>query len=261
MSELHLPEIYPHCKQLNNNYVKGKNMEDTSKTIESNEYLTTADKEALARNDHDYINAKGAKLYGEQSYAQAVEYYHLAAAMGNVNSISNLGYCYLYGRDIPQDISMAISYFKISTAKGNPDAAYKLGDIYSRDKWGLEDKELSIYYYRLAVKFITGQSLEALDDFYFYLDELADYPSLCFALARELGTGGSLIKNIPLSYQFLQYAKLGYEKELGREFEMYRESYESVLELMQKPEYDEAREEFERKFSGDEVFDYLNPQE
>ena len=124
--------------------------------------LTQADKITIEGGDDIYINAKGAKLYGNQLYSQAVEYYRLGAAMGNLDSVSNLGYCYLYGRDIPQDTALAIAYFKIASEGGNPDTAYKLGDIYSRDKWGLADKELSIYYYSLAMKYIIGSDCNCM---------------------------------------------------------------------------------------------------
>jgi len=216
--------------------------------------LTQADKVAIERKDDDYINAKGAKLYGNQSYSQAVEYYRLGAVMGNSVSISNLGYCYLYGRDIPQNTALAIAYFKIASEEGNPDAAYKLGDIYSRDTWGLEDKELSIYYYSLAVKSILGSDWQLRDELY-YADALQYYPSLCFALARELAKGEAFIANIPLSYQFLLHAKIGYEKELAQGFEMYRQSYESVQNLMVDPQYDEVRDKYDEIYFGDEEDD------
>ena len=203
--------------------------------------LTKTDELAIERNDDSYINAKGANLYGEQSYSQAVEYYHLGAAMGNSDSISNLGYCYLYGRDIPQNTALAVAYFKIACEKKNPDAAYKLGDIYSKDKWGLEDKELSLYYYSLAVEYITGSEWQTRDSLY-YNDELQNFPSLCFALARELGNDGNMFNNTPLSYQFLLYAKIGYEQELANGFGMYEKAYDNVIELMADQQYDEFRD-------------------
>lgn len=207
-------------------------------------FLTTADQVAVNRDDHAYINAKGAKLYGEQTYSEAVEYYHLAAAMGNVDAISNLGYCYLYGRDIPQETSLAIAYFKLASSKGNSDPAYKLGNIYSGDKWSLKDSELSLYYYKLAASYILGDCWQSFRDISF-VDELQRFPSLCFALAREMGKGGALLTDISLSYQYLQHAKLGYETGLENGNEMYRQACEAVLEFMQDPQYDKVKEQFE----------------
>lgn len=85
---------------------------------------------AVSLEDSNYINGKGAKLYCGGRYKSAVEYYRLAAAMGNVQATANLGYCYLYGRDIEPNLSLAIAYFKIASVNDNIDAAYKLGDIY-----------------------------------------------------------------------------------------------------------------------------------
>lgn len=218
----------------------------------NNNSLTKTDELAIERKDDTYINAKGANLYGEQSYAQAVEYYHLGAAMGNSDSISNLGYCYLYGRDIPQNTALAVAYFKIACEKKNPDAAYKLGDIYSKNKWGLEDKELSLYYYSLAVEYIIGSGWQARGSLY-YNDELQNFPSLCFALARELGNGGNMFNNTPLSYQFLLYAKIGYENELANGFGMYEKAYNNVLELMADAQYDEVRDYYNSVYLTNDI--------
>ena len=48
--------------------------------------LTPADMNAVSLEDSNYINGKGAKLYCGGRYKSAVEYYRLAAAMGNVQA-------------------------------------------------------------------------------------------------------------------------------------------------------------------------------
>lgn len=53
-------------------------------------FLTVTDNNAVLLDDSNYINNKGANLYRPDTYLEAVEYYRLAAAMGNVHSISNL---------------------------------------------------------------------------------------------------------------------------------------------------------------------------
>ena len=122
--------------------------------------LTATDFNAIDLLDSNYINSKGAKRYIEEDFMTAVEYYRLAAAMGNPQAISNLGYCYLYGRDIEPNLSLAIAYFKIAARHELVDAAYKLGDIYGSDKWGVKDKEMSNYYYRMAISFIIDEEWE-----------------------------------------------------------------------------------------------------
>ena len=119
-------------------------------------FLTKTDNNAVLLGDSNYINNKGANFYRPDTYMEAVGYYRLAAAMGNVNSISNLGYCYLYGRGIEANLSLALAYFIVAANKGDVDAAYKLGDVYGSDKWGIKDQEMSIYYYRMAASFSVG---------------------------------------------------------------------------------------------------------
>ena len=92
--------------------------------------LTPTDMAAIKEGVMGYLTNKGASLYNENTYYKSVEYYRLAAAMGEIHSISNLGYCYLYGRDIEANTSLAIAYFTIAAQKGDIDANYKLGDIW-----------------------------------------------------------------------------------------------------------------------------------
>ena len=204
--------------------------------------LTKTDKLAIERNDDCYINSKGANLYCKSEFKDAVEYYHLAAAMGNVQAISNLGYCYLYGRDIPQNIDLGIAYFKIAAAKGNIDANYKLGDIYSRDKYVKEDKELAIYYYRNAASFIID---EWDKHSIMWNDELETYPSLCFALGRETMPNGDMNTDCIVSYAFLLKAKKGYEKYLNDGDIFYKDCYKKVVELLDDRWFNSIKKEFE----------------
>ena len=46
--------------------------------------LSETDKEAISLGDSNYINNKGAVFYNQENYGASVEYYHLAAAMGNL---------------------------------------------------------------------------------------------------------------------------------------------------------------------------------
>ena len=53
-------------------------------------------KVALEDFNSDYFNSRGAELYRDEEYETAIEYYRIAAAMGNVQSLANLGYCHYY---------------------------------------------------------------------------------------------------------------------------------------------------------------------
>lgn len=201
--------------------------------------FTETDMNAMLLHNSAYLNNKGAKLYVEQKYAEAVEYYRIAAAMGNTQSISNLGYCYLYGREIEQNTSIAIAYFKEAARRGNVDAAYKLGDIYSRDKWDKKDTEQSLYYYNVAAGFISDAFGPDLSSG--LINAFTEYPSLCYALGRENALGGNMPTDIELAFKYLIAAKYGYEKRLANGETMYQESYEGVVELMNDSQFDSVR--------------------
>lgn len=196
--------------------------------------------QAVFLRDAAYFNRRGATLYGAGAYKQAVEYYHLAAAMGDVNAISNLGYCYLYGRDIEPDLSLAMAYFEVAVMCGNPDAAYKLGDIYGSDKWGVKDKEQSVYYYRKALSFITDEDWEH-ETLIKSCNELQMFPSLCYAMGRELSKGGAMPTDLGKAYQFLKLAEIGYRRELDEGNAMYAEAYEGVVNLLLEKQFNKVR--------------------
>ncbi|HEL9634645.1 TPA: sel1 repeat family protein [Streptococcus suis] len=212
--------------------------------------LSVTDYKAMENNDSGYLNSKGADFYREGDYTNAVAYYHLAASMGNTDAMSNLGYCYLYGRHTEPSASLAIAYFTLAAKKGNIDAAYKLGDIYGRTKWGSQDIELSLYYYRLAVSYLLEDPLEALYDIT-WCQALENYPSLCLALGKTMILGGQLFVNLDLAYQFLVFARKGYEIELQNRGHYYQSVYEDVVELLGHSQFDRVRHKWDDVFDGE----------
>ena len=218
--------------------------------------LTPTDMKAINLSDSNYLNNKGAKYYSSENYDEAVEYYRIAATMGNVLAISNLGYCYLYGRKIEKNLSLAIAYFKIAAMKNDVDAMYKLGDIYGSDKWGVKDQEMSAYYYRNAASLVIHADLESNKTLY-WCTELHKYPSLCFALGRELSKDGDMPTDLELAYQFLKHAEIGYKRDILNFNNMYKQSYESVLKLLADSQFDEIREIYDDRFNDD----YYNDEE
>ncbi len=213
--------------------------------------LSSADMKAISLNDSFFINNKGANYYVNDDFEKAVEYYRIASAMGDVHATSNLGYCYLYGRSIEQNLSLALAYFNIASRKNDIDATYKLGDIYSSDKWGIQDKELSVYYYRLAADLIIGNNPDKI----VWITELRNYPSLCFALGREMSLNGSMATDIESAYQFLKHAEKGYRNELNNGRKMYEQAYESLLEWLADPQFDPVRELYDEYYNEDDEND------
>lgn len=180
--------------------------------------LTEADLVAITNQDHDYLNNKGADYYKHEDYATAIEYYRLAASMGNVYSMSNLGYCYMYARSVEKNMSLAIAYFKLAASHGNIDALYKLGNIYRKNEM---DLELSNYYYQKAIQAIYEQC-----------EEPENYPSLYFSIAKEHMPEGSLLTDLDTAYEFLNIAKAGYEKEIMNGARFYQKAYDQVIGLL-----------------------------
>lgn len=206
--------------------------------------LTPADFAALASKDDGYFNQKGARHYTMSNYTDAVQYYHIAAAMGNCDAISNLGYCYLYGRNMEQNTSLALAYFSIAASHGHIDALYKLGDIYSRDTWVTKDVELSTYYYLKAANFIVDQNWSTNPEVILAYTELQDYPSLCFALGRELLPKGTLFTNVEAAYLFLKHAEHGYQTFITNGQTMYEKSYKHVQELLAQSQFNDFRKKY-----------------
>ena len=196
--------------------------------------LTEADILAIERGDYDFLNNKGAKYYTEADYESAIEYYRLAAAMGCVYSISNLGYCYMYARSIEKNMPLAMAYFKIAAQKNNIDAQYKLGNIYEKGADGIEkNEELAIYYYTLAIQTINDS----------YVEEPERYPSLYLSVAKAHMPGGIMICNLKDSYRFLQIARRGYEIEKAEGVKYHTDALEATLRLLEDQCFDSIREE------------------
>ena len=81
------------------------------------------------------------------------------------------------------------------------------------------------------------------------------YPSLFFAVGRELKSGDMMNKNLTESFEFLKIAEKGYKSAIANGAEMYKESYENVLKLIEDPEFVEAKKDFENKYVSE---DYEN---
>lgn len=72
----------------------------------------------------------GAEAYQDGDFQSAIMYYERAADAGNIKALSNLGYCYYYGRSIPVDKEMARMYWEKAALLGDVCATYKIGDMY-----------------------------------------------------------------------------------------------------------------------------------
>ena len=195
--------------------------------------LTQTDKQALYNDGAEYFTDKGARAYSREEYQEAVEYYRIAATLGEPQAIANLGYCYLYGLAIERNIDLAIAYFEIADSVGNVDALYKLGSIFQSDKWGYKDNERAIFYFQNAVFEVLGSKEYDIKNNEFLLE----YPSLCLTLGQAHMKDGILQTNLKLAYVFLEKAKEGYTEALANHMKMYEGAYHRTLELLNNPEF------------------------
>ena len=185
--------------------------------------LTAADNLAILKLDEDFLLNKGAALYAEEKYNQAIEYYRLAASMGSAQANSNLGYCYMYARSIPKDMELALAYFKIAASQNCVDALYKLGNIYKHGAENVEpDLEMAMLYYTNALEEIGTQNLDALR-----------YPSLLFSVAKEHMPGGSLYCDLAGAYTLLMLAQQGFETEIAEGIHFHHASLDECTALLE----------------------------
>ena len=189
--------------------------------------LSDADFVAIRGKDSDFLLNKGADKYGND-YEESIEYYRLSAAMGNPQAISNLGYCYLYGRSIEPNVSLALAYFTIAADLGVIDALYKLGNIYSSDEFVDKDEELEKYYYEKAV--------DALLDSY---SDYEDYPSLSLAVGKETMEDGLFDTDLDRAYFLLKCAEKGFKKYIDNGDDFYEDHYAETLDLLEDKQFDD----------------------
>ncbi len=64
-----------------------------------------------------------------QSYAEAVQWFRLAAAQGDADALFNLGVCHVNGDGVPQDYHEALRLYKRAAAKGHPGAAGAVDEL------------------------------------------------------------------------------------------------------------------------------------
>ena len=181
-------------------------------------------KVALEDFNSDYFNSRGAELYRDEEYETAIEYYRIAAAMGNVQSLANLGYCYYYGRGCKKDLKLAFAYFKMAARFKNTDALYKLSTMYEHGKGVKKNDEIAEYYLMTA--------FHSLNE----LPEVArlDYPSVLFAMGQRFLTIGEEKGDYETAYTLLRGAQEGYEFQINQGCHYYEKMLTEVEEILQR---------------------------
>lgn len=191
----------------------------------------TVEKAIDMKDDIELLNL-GAHCYREGNYKAAVELYRLSAAMGNEQAMSNLGYCYQYGRSIEKNEELAYYYFKMST--GVIDSVYNLGKFYEMGIYVEKSSEKADYYYELALKKVQEEEEDDLD-----------YPSVFYANARRLIYKDHEDK--AKIFEYLIIAKNGFEYCIDNGESYYEKSLEKVLELLNREEFKELYDNYKKE--------------
>lgn len=84
-------------------------------------------------------------------------------------------------------------------------------------------------------------------------EELDEYPSLCFALGRELMPGGLMRTDVEAAYLFLKHAEKGYEKEIRNGADFYAKALAGVKERINNEIFDDIRDEYDSIYDEDEM--------
>lgn len=201
--------------------------------------LTKTDKAAIQSGDSNYLVNKGTKYFYDQDYEVALDYYQLAAAMGNGKAIGNIAYCYMYGKGVPEEVDFALSYFHIANDLRDVDSFYKLGRIYCNGDGVEKDHELGVYYYQTAL----AELLESEN-----LQEQFEHPALFYALALEKLPGGGLSESVSSSYKYLLIANMGYQLAIDDGAYYFEKELEEIKNKMNDSIYDDVRSSVKKEF-------------
>lgn len=164
--------------------------------------------------DKIYLN-EGADAYKRGDYETAIRLYKKSADMGNITALSNLGYCYYYGRSIPVDKDKARECWEKAAILGDIAAVYKLGDMY---RYGdlPQNLDFSHALYKRAFILATDNSENyyvAPDAFLrmlkYYPDDIAEmgYSKLTIALSCVTGIKKRIAEGDNYSAKVLADAK------------------------------------------------------
>ena len=198
--------------------------------------FTRKDWSLINNEDDTSLNNIGAAYYTKGDYQNAFPYYLISALMGDDQALSNLGYCFMYGRYVEENDEIAVALFTMAANRNNPDACYKLATIYRYNEEYKNDL--------LARKFIIKAFNNIYDNYYY-----SQSPSLCLMAAREKIKGNLFEKDLFGAYLLLLIAKEGYSSSLESGFNPHEKQYNDTLKYLDDPMFDECKEKYE---NGDE---------
>ena len=200
--------------------------------------LSRVDKVAIQNFDDEYLYKKGVGFYYDEDFEIALEFFHLAIAMGNVKALGFVGDCYIFGKGVPEEVDLGLSYFKTAIEYEDVDSMYRLGKIYDAGVGVDKDPELAVYYYKKALDILSEESY----------DEWLKYPELFYIAASEMQPNGRMNGDVEQSYEFLLISKEGYELAIKDGAFYLEKELNKVLEQISNSLYSDIKESIEKAF-------------
>lgn len=179
-------------------------------------------KKLVENRDHLALLTEGAKQYKKENYVEAIEYYRLAATLGNRQAACNLGYCYMYGRSVEKDLNMAYNYFEIAS-DGCIEALYKIGEMYEEGIVVEKSDEIAGYYYNKAIKIVESQN-----------DEY-EFPSLLYKVAKRMIKAGEKVNGRMVHYLSVALSRYQLDADAGCNY--YVERIEDIKNILAQEEF------------------------
>ena len=165
--------------------------------------MIKADKEdyIMQKERSDELLNQGAKAYQSETpegFRTAVRYYLESASLGNGQAMTNLGYCYTYGRGVTNNPAEGFRYFVQAAKLGNPEAIMKVADAYQCGQFVKKDEIRAFQFYRKLFQHLRE------------MGELMDYPEVCLRLGRCYLEGKGTEADLRQARRFLVLAVHGY---------------------------------------------------
>ena len=93
-----------------------------------------------------------------QDYEEAVKWYRLAAAQGNVSAQYSLGLAYEKGQGVSQDYKEAVKWYRLAAAQGYQVAKINLGVMYANGTGVRQDLVRAYMWFTLAARALSGDA-------------------------------------------------------------------------------------------------------
>ena len=88
---------------------------------------------------------------GMEDYGKAMEYFQLAADLGNAEGWRDIGYLYEYGLGVEQDYAKALEYYSLAVERGVPEGMFEIGRCYDLGQGVKKDLDKAAKWYRRAL--------------------------------------------------------------------------------------------------------------